>query len=141
MACRLGGIFAARRGPEAGSCRDRPAQVFVIRTLPLGINRRVRSLTLGMSLKGLSAPVRFNKKTGPLPYDGRVGGAAGGVTPKAVSIPAGAQDLPGRITFTPRRNEVSGEIDGYEFEAPTRFDKLFTGIAVERPKNLDPDDR
>src|SRR5262245_23484299 len=66
MACRLGGIFAARRGPEAGSCRDRPAQVFVIRTLPLGINRRVRSLTLGMSLKGLSPPVRFNKKTGPL---------------------------------------------------------------------------
>lgn len=34
--------------------------------------------------------------------------------------------LRGRITFTP-----SG--DGYTFEAPTRFDKLFTGIAVERP--------
>ncbi len=25
-------------------------------------------------------------------------------------------------------------------EGPTRFDKLFTGIAVERPKNLDPND-
>jgi site-specific DNA recombinase len=48
--------------------------------------------------------------------------------------------LPGRLTFTLRRNEVSGEIDGYEFEGPTRFDGLFTGIAVERPKNLDPND-
>jgi hypothetical protein len=28
--------------------------------------------------------------------------------------------LRGRITFTPKG-------DGYEFEAPTRFDKLFTG--------------
>src|SRR6185436_3038770 len=37
----------------------------------------------------------------------------------------------GRITFTPRRNEFSDEIDGYEFEATTRFDQLFTGIAVE----------
>src|SRR6185503_12009238 len=48
--------------------------------------------------------------------------------------------LRGRITFTPRVNEISGELDGYAFEAPTRFDKLFTGIAVERPKSLVPDD-
>lgn len=34
--------------------------------------------------------------------------------------------LRGRITFTP-----SGE--GYTFEAATRFDKLFTGVVVERP--------
>ena len=33
----------------------------------------------------------------------------------------------GRIVFTP-----SGE--GYTFEAPTRFDKLFSGIVAERPK-------
>ena len=44
------------------------------------------------------------------------------------------------MTFTPRRNEISGEIDGYEFEATTRFDQLFTGIAVERPMGLDPND-
>ena len=37
--------------------------------------------------------------------------------------------LRGRITFTP-----SG--DGYTFEAATRFDKLFTGIVVERPAFL-----
>jgi hypothetical protein len=30
----------------------------------------------------------------------------------------------------------SVEPDGYEFEGPTRFDKLFTGLAVERPKSL-----
>ncbi len=30
----------------------------------------------------------------------------------------------GRITFTPKGG-------GYEFEAPTRFDKLFPGVAVE----------
>ena len=35
--------------------------------------------------------------------------------------------LRGRIVFTPK-----GE--GYTFEAPTRFDKLFNGIVVERPK-------
>jgi hypothetical protein len=45
--------------------------------------------------------------------------------------------LQGRIVFTLRRNPFSNEIDGYDFEAPTRFDKLFTGIAVERPKSLD----
>ncbi len=44
------------------------------------------------------------------------------------------------VTLTLRRNEVSGEIDGYDFEGPTRFDKLFTGIAVERPKDLNPND-
>ena len=32
--------------------------------------------------------------------------------------------LQGRITFTPK-------FEGYEFEAPTRFDKLFLGVAVE----------
>ena len=34
--------------------------------------------------------------------------------------------LRGRITFTPKG-------DGYEFEAPTRFDKLFTGVVYEPP--------
>ena len=48
--------------------------------------------------------------------------------------------LRGRLTFTPSRNEISGRIDGYEFEATTRFDQLFSGIAVERPANLDPHD-
>jgi hypothetical protein len=36
--------------------------------------------------------------------------------------------LRGRLTFTPR---ADGQ--GYDFEGPTRFDKLFTGIAVETP--------
>ena len=45
--------------------------------------------------------------------------------------------LRGRVTFTPRRNEISGDVDGYAFEAPTRFDRLFAGIAVERPKSLE----
>ena len=36
--------------------------------------------------------------------------------------------LPGRLTFTPR---ADGQ--GYDFSGPTRFDKLFTGIAVETP--------
>ncbi len=49
--------------------------------------------------------------------------------------------LRGRIIFTPHRNVVSGEIDGYEFEAMTRFDRLFTGIATPRPASLDPGDR
>jgi hypothetical protein len=49
--------------------------------------------------------------------------------------------LRGRLTFTPRVNDVSGEIDGYEFEGETRFDQLFEGITVERPRNLDPNDR
>jgi hypothetical protein len=38
------------------------------------------------------------------------------------------------LTFTPRTNPISGELDGYDFEGPTRFDRLFTGIAVETPK-------
>ncbi len=45
------------------------------------------------------------------------------------------------MTFTPRCNEISGDVDGYDFEGPTRFDKLFTGIAVERPKDLVPNHR
>jgi hypothetical protein len=36
--------------------------------------------------------------------------------------------LRGRLTFNPR---ADGQ--GYDFSGPTRFDKLFTGIAVERP--------
>ena len=48
--------------------------------------------------------------------------------------------LRGRLTFTPRVNPVSGEVDGYDFSGPTRFDRLFTGIAVERPKGM-PSDR
>src|SRR5260221_14548388 len=48
--------------------------------------------------------------------------------------------LRGRLTFTPRVNPISGEVDGYDFAGPTRFDKLFTGIAVERPRTLDPND-
>ncbi len=43
--------------------------------------------------------------------------------------------LQGRITFTPReKNPLS--TDGYDFEAPTRFDKLFSGIAVKRPASV-----
>ena len=41
--------------------------------------------------------------------------------------------LRGRLTFTPRAHVLTGEPDGYDFEGPTRFDKLFTGIAVETP--------
>jgi hypothetical protein len=36
--------------------------------------------------------------------------------------------LKGRLTFTPR---ADGQ--GYDFEGPTRFDKLFTGIVARRP--------
>jgi len=49
--------------------------------------------------------------------------------------------LRGRLVFTLRANELSGEIDGCEFSGPTRFDRLFTGIAVECPKGIDPNDR
>lgn len=42
--------------------------------------------------------------------------------------------LRGRLTFTPRRNPISEEPNGYDFLGPTRFDKLFTGIAVETPQ-------
>ena len=45
--------------------------------------------------------------------------------------------LRGRITFRLRNHPLTGEVDGYDFEAPTRFDKLFTGIAVERPAGVD----
>jgi DNA invertase Pin-like site-specific DNA recombinase len=44
--------------------------------------------------------------------------------------------LRGRLTCTLHVDPISGEVDGYDFTAPTRFDKLFTGIAVERAKNL-----
>ena len=47
--------------------------------------------------------------------------------------------LRGRLTFTPRINPFTGEPDGYDFSGPTRFDKLFTGIAVPRPTWLVPD--
>ena len=29
---------------------------------------------------------------------------------------------------------MSGDVDGYTFEGPTRFDKPFSGLAVETPK-------
>ena len=41
--------------------------------------------------------------------------------------------LTGRLVFTPRVDPITGEADGYDFAGPTRFDKLFTGIAVETP--------
>ena len=41
--------------------------------------------------------------------------------------------LRGRLTFTPRVDPLTVEPDGYDFTGPTRFDKLFTGIAVETP--------
>ena len=37
--------------------------------------------------------------------------------------------LRGRVTFTPK-------CGGYEFEAPTRFDKLFLGVAVETKREV-----
>ena len=48
--------------------------------------------------------------------------------------------LRGRLTFTPHVNAVSNEVDGYDFAGPTRFDKLFTGLAVPRPGWLTPGD-
>ncbi len=42
--------------------------------------------------------------------------------------------LRGRITFTPKGD------GGYEFEAPTRFDKLFTGVVYEPPPWIDQSD-
>jgi hypothetical protein len=42
--------------------------------------------------------------------------------------------LRGRIVFTP-----SGE--GYTFEAPTRFDKLFSGIVAPRPAFIEKGNR
>jgi site-specific DNA recombinase len=46
--------------------------------------------------------------------------------------------LRGRLTFTPIRNFISGEIDGYDFEGPTRFDRLFSGTVCQRPDGLVP---
>ena len=48
--------------------------------------------------------------------------------------------LKGRITFTPVSDSLGLGQTGYDFEAPTRFDKLFTGIATPTPKDLDPSD-
>ncbi len=48
--------------------------------------------------------------------------------------------LHGRITFTPASiGHPAGT--GYTFEAPTRFDKLFSGIAVERPAFIERSNR
>ena len=44
--------------------------------------------------------------------------------------------LRGRLTFTPHANPVSGDVDGYDFHGPTRFDKLFAGLAAVRPNGL-----
>ena len=38
--------------------------------------------------------------------------------------------LQGRIVFTPRAD------GGYDFDAPTRFDKLFAGVVVPRPAHI-----
>jgi hypothetical protein len=43
--------------------------------------------------------------------------------------------LRGRLTFTPQIE--TGEMVGYKFEGPTRFDKLFAGIAGPAPKYVD----
>ena len=45
--------------------------------------------------------------------------------------------LRGRITFTPLADGRAG----YAFHAPTRFDKLFTGVATPRPAFIRADDR
>ena len=45
------------------------------------------------------------------------------------STTQGRAVLQGRITFTPKYG-------GYEFEAPTRFDKLFLGVAVETKREV-----
>jgi hypothetical protein len=47
--------------------------------------------------------------------------------------------IQGRIVFIPRPADPLST-DGYDFEAPTRFDKLFNGIAVRRPGGLTPGD-
>ena len=39
--------------------------------------------------------------------------------------------LRGRLVFTPVVHTHRGEVTGYKFQGPTRFDKLFTGIAVD----------
>ena len=50
------------------------------------------------------------------------------------------QILRRRLTLTSQVNEVSGEVDGHDFEGP-RWDKLFTGIAVEGPTWIADGDR
>jgi len=49
--------------------------------------------------------------------------------------------LAGRITFTPLTDEFEICVTGYSFSSPTRYDKLFTGVATPTPKDLDPADR
>ena len=49
--------------------------------------------------------------------------------------------LRGRLTLTPRIDRHSGEMVGYNFEGPTRFDKLFAGIAGAGPRHVDRHDR
>jgi hypothetical protein len=44
--------------------------------------------------------------------------------------------LRGRLTFTPRV-----DLQGYDFLGPTRFDKLFTGVAIPPPASLAADDK
>ena len=41
--------------------------------------------------------------------------------------------LKGRLTFIPK---LDGDQEGYEFYGPTRFDKLFTGIALPVPRYI-----
>jgi hypothetical protein len=45
--------------------------------------------------------------------------------------------LRGRLTFTPHLHVLTGEPDGYDFEGPTRFDRLFTGVACPCPWTTD----
>jgi transcriptional regulator with XRE-family HTH domain len=49
--------------------------------------------------------------------------------------------LRGRLTFTPQINRKTGEMVGYSFEGPTRFDRLFSGITISAPKHVDRNDR
>jgi hypothetical protein len=49
--------------------------------------------------------------------------------------------LSGRITFSPLTDELGLGQTGYDFSSPTRYDKLFTGVATPRPKDLNPNDR
>lgn len=41
--------------------------------------------------------------------------------------------LRGRLICTPHVDPITDDVTGYDFTAPTRFDRLFTGLAVERP--------
>jgi hypothetical protein len=56
------------------------------------------------------------------PYGVHLGGAQPSFGEPDGGITVLQRILRGRLTFTIRRNEVSGEIDGYEFEGETRFD-------------------